>query len=239
MANNSPTGSGTIPLVPLLITESDQEFHRIRQALYQETKPVGIIEEMYVEEIADIIWQILRLKRCKVGVTNLAFHTASAEILDNLMRAGPDVARDWISQPELAKKVETGLAAYKLDGSVIIAQAIKNSSYQLELIENLLASLETRRDKALVRIAQYRSDLGAILRKVNHQLIESKVVDLPRSRRQKENATPPTGQRPGCRAWRRFQKERRTQRPEHGKRTPNRRQPPQRAKKHRPPLGSR
>jgi hypothetical protein len=178
MAHNGPTGSGTIPLVPLLITESDQEFHRIRQALYQEINPVGIIEEMYVEEIADIIWQIIRLKRCKAGVTNLAFHTASTAILNNLMRAGPDVARDWISKPELAKKVETGLAAYKLDGSVIIAQAIKDSSYQLELIEDWLASLETRRDKALVRIAQYRGELGAVLRQATDRLIESEVVPL-------------------------------------------------------------
>ena len=46
------------------------------------------------------------------------------------------------------KKSRTGLATYKLDGSVIIAEAIKDSSYQLELIEDLLASLETRRDKA-------------------------------------------------------------------------------------------
>jgi hypothetical protein len=183
---NSPPGSGIIPLVPLLITESNEEFLRIRQALYEEIKPAGIIEEMYVEEIADIIWQILRLKRCKAGVTNLEFHPASAKILRELIGAGPDVARDWISEPELAKKIETGLAAYKLDGSVIIAKAIKDSSYQLELIENWLASLETRRDKALLRIAQYRSELGAILRKVTNQLIESKVVELPRNSNKKK-----------------------------------------------------
>ena len=186
MAKNNPIGSGTIPLVPLLITESDEEFHQIRQALYEETKPVGIIEEMYVEEIVEIIWQILRLKRCKAGVTNLAFHDASAEILNRLMRAGPDVARDWISKPEVAKKVETGLATYKLDGAVIIAKAIKDLSYQLEVIESLLASLETRRDKALVRIAQYRGELGAALRKADHQLIESKVLELPRTAPEKK-----------------------------------------------------
>jgi hypothetical protein len=79
---------------------------------------------------------------------NLAFHPASAKILNELMRTGP---------------------------------AIKDSSYELELIENWLAALETRRDKMLVRIAQYRSELGAILRKTNHQLIESTVVELPRT----------------------------------------------------------
>ncbi len=46
------------------------------------------------------------------------------------MHAGPDV-------PEIAKQVETGLAIYKLDGSVIIVEAIKASSYELEGIEAL------------------------------------------------------------------------------------------------------
>jgi hypothetical protein len=64
--------------VPLLITESEEEFKPIRQALYEELGPVGIIEQMYVNEFADIVWEILRLKRCKAGVINLTFHDASA-----------------------------------------------------------------------------------------------------------------------------------------------------------------
>jgi hypothetical protein len=186
MSNDSPTGSSPIPLVPRLITESDEEFERIRQALNEELQPVGIIEQMYVEEIADVVWEIVRLKRCKAGVTNLAFHDASANLLFRLMQAGPDVARGWISDPEIAKQVESELATYKLDGSVIIAEAIRKSSYDLELIENLLASLETRRDKALVRIAQYRGELGAMLRKTSDRLIESTVVELPRTAAKKK-----------------------------------------------------
>jgi hypothetical protein len=179
MANNGRTGSGTIPLVPLLITESDEEFNRIREALYEEIKPLGIIECMYVDEIADLVWQILRLKRCKAGVINLAFHKSSANILGRLMNAGPDVARDWISDPKIAEQVEERLATYKLDGSVIIADAIKEKSFDLEPIDALLVSLETRRDRALVRIAQYRGELGAVLRRASDHLIESKVVQLP------------------------------------------------------------
>ena len=181
MANIDRPGARPLAVVPLLITESEEEFNRIHQGFYDEIKPVGIIECMYVDEIADIVWQILRLKRCKAGVTNLAFHDASARILFRLMQAGPDVAREWISHPEIAKKVETELATYKLDGSVIIAEAIRKSAYELEPIETLLASLETRRDRTLIRIAQYRAELGAILRKKGDQLIESKVVELPRA----------------------------------------------------------
>ena len=179
MTNNDSRRATLLPLPPLLITESEQEFEQIREALYEEIKPDGIIEQTYVDEFADLAWQILRLKRCKAGVTNLAFHEASARILGHLMGAGPDVARDWISNAEIAKQVEAGLATYKLDGSVIIAKAIKMKSYDLGPIDALLLSLETRRDKNLLRIAQYRGELGAMLRKPSDKLIESRVVQLP------------------------------------------------------------
>ena len=181
MTNDHPADHMRLPVVPLLITESEQEFNGIRDALYEEISPDGIIERIYVDEIVDIVWQIIRLKRCKAGVTNLAFHDASAKILYHLMQAGPEIAREWISNPKIAKKVDAELATYKLDGSVIIAEAIKTSTYHLEPIETLLASLETRRDEALVRIAQYRSELGAMLRRTSDHLIESKVVELPRA----------------------------------------------------------
>jgi hypothetical protein len=184
MTKHHPPASSPIPLVPLLITESEEEFNRIRQALYDQLGPVGIVEQMYADEVVDLVWQILRLKRCKAGVINLAFHQSSASILYRLMQAGPDVAREWT--PKIAKKVEAELATYKLDGSIIIADAIKTKSCDLEPIDALLVSLETRRDKALVRIAQYRGELGAVLRRTTDHLIESKVVELRRATSKKK-----------------------------------------------------
>jgi hypothetical protein len=105
-----------IPLVPLMITESEEEYHRIRQGFYDEIGPVGIIEQMYVEDLIDIVWEIVRLKRCKVGVTNMAFHDASVSVLQRFLQAGPDLAYEWISDPKVAKVVEDELAKYKLDG---------------------------------------------------------------------------------------------------------------------------
>jgi hypothetical protein len=186
MATEFP-GSALLPLSPLLITESEEEFNRIREALYEEIKPDGVIESMYVDEIADLVWQIIRLKRCKAGVINLGFHSSSAAILGRFMGAGPDVARDWISDPTVAKAVEDHLATYRLDGSIIIADAINRKSRELEPIDTLLVSLETRRDKALVRIAQYRGELGMMLRQSADRLIDSKVVEMPRAATKKKS----------------------------------------------------
>jgi hypothetical protein len=101
MAKVHRTSSALLPTPPLLITESQEEFDRIRDGAASSSS--------YVAEVAHLVWQILRLRRCKAGVTNLAFHDASAKILGRLIGAGPDVARDWISDPDVEKKVSAAL----------------------------------------------------------------------------------------------------------------------------------
>jgi hypothetical protein len=44
--------SALIPTAPLLLTESRDEFDLIRDNLNDQIKPRGIIEQMYVEDIA-------------------------------------------------------------------------------------------------------------------------------------------------------------------------------------------
>ena len=54
-----------LPKLPLLTTESADEFDALCDAFEQEIKPRGIIEQMYVHDICSIVWEILRLRRCK------------------------------------------------------------------------------------------------------------------------------------------------------------------------------
>jgi hypothetical protein len=51
---------------PLLPSESEREFAQLLSALKSDIQPRGFVENMYVAEIANILWDILRLRRCKV-----------------------------------------------------------------------------------------------------------------------------------------------------------------------------
>lgn len=55
--------------LPLLITESADEFDAVRDAFEREIQPRGIVEQMYVDDISCIVWEILRLRRCKVVIS--------------------------------------------------------------------------------------------------------------------------------------------------------------------------
>src|SRR5262245_46013962 len=75
-----------LPKLPLLINESADEFDALRDAFEQEIKPRGIIEHMYVDDISSIVWEILRLRRCKVIIINSAFRGALEDLLEQLLR---------------------------------------------------------------------------------------------------------------------------------------------------------
>ena len=116
MAKAHRTNSALLPTPPLLITESKEEFDRIRGALHEEIKPRGIIEEMYVADIAHLVWEVLRLRRCKAGIINAAFRSALQAVLTQLLREpggsefdirqrADKLARNWFSNPDIKKNV--------------------------------------------------------------------------------------------------------------------------------------
>lgn len=44
------------------------------------------IEQMYVADIAHLVWEILRLRRCKAGSINSVFRAALETLLTQLLR---------------------------------------------------------------------------------------------------------------------------------------------------------
>jgi hypothetical protein len=176
-----------LPKLPLLITEAADEFDALRDAFEREIKPQGIIEQMYVHDISLIVWEILRLRRCKVVIINSAFRSALQSLLNQLLtQANKDpfdvgdeaeaLAQAWFTDQEVKKQVSEILSRFGLDESAIEAEAIRRSSSDLELLDKMLTSLESRRDKALGCVAEYRASLAHQLRESADRIIDGKGV---------------------------------------------------------------
>jgi hypothetical protein len=176
-----------LPKSPLLITESADEFDALRDAFEREIKPHGIIEQMYVHEISSIVWEILRLRRCKAVIINSAFRSALQNLLKQLLREpgqyeydvqdeAEALAQAWFTDQEAKKRVSELLSRFELDESAIEAEAIRRSSSDLELLDRMLTSLESRRNKALGCVAEYRASLGHQLRESADRIIDGKGV---------------------------------------------------------------
>jgi hypothetical protein len=188
-----------LPTVSLLITESDDEFEAIRGALDRELKPNGIIEQMYVGDIAQLNWEIIRFRRCKVALINSRMRSALEEIIPELMRKpgeyahqhkeeADQLAEDWFGDPKSKDAVAEMLANCGLDESAIEAQAISPLIAEIEQIDRLLASLEARRNKALRSVSDYRVGFGRLLREHSDGILDGKVLALER----------PTGRKPAA-----------------------------------------
>jgi len=175
-----------LPKLPLLITESAEEFDALREAFEREIKPRGIIEQMYVHDICSIVWEILRLRRCKGVVINSAFCSALEDLLVQLRQPGQHefdargparkLAHAWFTDKEAQKQVSETLRRFDLDESAIEAEAIRKSSSDLELLDRMLTSLESRRDKALGCVAEYRASLAHQLRESADRILDGKDV---------------------------------------------------------------
>ena len=176
-----------LPKLPLLITESADEFDALRDAFEREIKPRGIIEQMYVHDVSAIVWEILRLRRCKVVIINSAFRSALEDLLVQLLK-GPGqydnevedeaeaLAHAWFTDQEAKKQVSETLSRFDLDESAIEAEAIRRSSSDLELLDRMLTSLETRRNKAFGCVAEYRASLAHQPRESSDRIIAGKGV---------------------------------------------------------------
>ena len=135
------------------------------------------------------MWEILRLRRSKAAIINLAFRDALTEVVTQLLSNPGDwknrqknhaekLAREWFSDPDVKKQIAGLLREFNLDETAIEAEAFRKSADDLEGIDRLMASAEARRDKALVCIAQYRGDFGALLRERSDRLVDGKVLKL-------------------------------------------------------------
>jgi hypothetical protein len=179
-----------LPRPPLLMTESREDFDQVRNTLEREIQPRGIIEQMYVDDMAYIVWDIRRLRRCKDTIINIAFRTGLERVLKEFSRQ-PGVSEDyifsnrkefedlalrWFTDPKAKKEVSELLRKFQLDESAIEAQAMRDSSQDLEQLDRMLRSLEARRDRALALVVEYRVNLAHQLREYAERMTQEPTV---------------------------------------------------------------
>ena len=168
-----------LPKLPLLISESAVNLMLCAMHLNERSSRAA--------SLRSIVWEILRLRRCKVVIINSAFRSALEHLLVQLLK-GPSqydfgvkdeaqaLAQSWFTDQEAKKQVSEILSQFDLDESAIEAEAIRGSSADLELLDRMLTSLESRRNKALGCVAEYRASLAHQLRESADRIIDGKAV---------------------------------------------------------------
>jgi len=169
----------------LLLSESREKYESLLLALQQEIKPKGRVEQIYLEDLTAIAWEIQRLRRCKAGIINNGFRSALQTLLQRLLLS-PDfldqltideeaarLAMGWFVSKKCKKQVLAILNRQTLDETAIEAEAIRQSWSDLELIERMLMSLRSRLDKVFGCVADYRDNLARRMGESSDRILQN------------------------------------------------------------------
>ena len=91
-------------------------------------------------------------------------------------RRVPCLVRQRFTDQKVRKTVSELFRQFQLDESAIEAQAIRTSAADLEQVDRMLTSLESRREKALRCIGEYRDSFARQLRESADRIIDGRDI---------------------------------------------------------------
>jgi hypothetical protein len=177
---------------PLFAGEDAAAYDSLLGRVSDVVKPADVLEEIWLQDVVELSWEVARLRRMKAEFLNSSAHRGLRKLLDGLLgwKESQDLTAQWAGKdPDAIRLVERSLAAAGMSMSTVMAQTLAASINEVELIDRLTAAAELRRNAMLHEIADYRSMFAAHLRRATTDIedAEFKVVSS-------RPARPPQGQ---------------------------------------------
>jgi hypothetical protein len=145
----------------------DERLARIAGAM----KPEDVFVELWARDIADLDWEVSRLRRLQASLMTAAAYEGLQKILEPLLESYPDqvhLARAWAARDKAAiKRVDELLASAGLTMDAVKAQTFCTYLDEFERIARMIASAEARRDAILHEVELHRARRG--LRRATQQ----------------------------------------------------------------------
>ena len=152
---------------PLLPSESAADYDGLRARLRARIAPRDVVEEIWLRDILDLQWEVLRMRRLKSRILS---SSSPAGLKSLLNRRINDYNLDKIvegfgrGEREVIKQVEKALKQFGLSGDDIDAHSLLKSLDPLERIDRMISQAEARRNTALREIERSRETAARRMR---------------------------------------------------------------------------
>ena len=188
MTNSTTDASDKMPnetyLGPALLkTESKEDFAKLLEDLNRDIQPVNVIERIYVNDVANLTWDILRYRRFKAAILNSACRAALENFLRPILSGSERIemaavrakqlAYDCLYDQEAKDRVSALLKEAGFDEWAVEAEAFRSRLDDVEKIDRLLASAEARREKGLRNIALYQERFARKVRQSSDRVLDA------------------------------------------------------------------
>ena len=165
---------------PLLDGESQEVYDTLLARVTGTVNPKDIIEEIWVHDIVDLVWEILRLRRLKVALLSSSVGRGLHKLYDDRDKYGMDslIARWSAREPAAVKKVEQFLKDHGLTMDDVMAHSFVACLDEIERIDIAISRAEARRNAAQREIERRRSVFGQTLQRAVQQIEHDAVVPV-------------------------------------------------------------
>ncbi len=170
----------TIP--PLIAGEDPAAYEQLVTKISAFVRPGNIIEEIWVQDVADLSWEVNRLRRLKAELLKSNEHRGLRKILDQLLglQRSQELTSRWAAkEPEALAEVEQTLAAAGIYQETVMANTLSALIEPIERIDNLLADSEWRRNATIREISHHQAIFAEHLRKATEAIEVSEFEVLP------------------------------------------------------------
>ena len=157
---------------PVLPGENQSLYDQMARRIVKEAKPRDSIEELLIRDVIDLSWEVLRMRRLKVGLLRGSMAIGVRTMLDEL-GYGPSfefehnqrLGQRWAAGDEFVRtEVSAALNKAGLTIDDVTAKTAEEKIDTLERLDRMLASMEARRNNALREIDRHREALGSAAR---------------------------------------------------------------------------
>jgi hypothetical protein len=167
---------------PLIEGEDSAAYDELLARISGTLKPTDILEEIWVRDIVDLVWEALRLRRLKAKLMTAAAHKGLERILGPLVdwNKRDKLVRGWVARkPTVMKEVDELLASAGLAMDAVNAETLSLQLDDIERIDRMIATAEGRRNATLRELERHRRTRGQDLRPAAPQIdeVEFKVIE--------------------------------------------------------------
>jgi len=160
-----PTPSTALALsqpAPLTTGEDPATYDDLLARVVAAVKPDGVIEDLWVRDVADDAWEVLRLRRYKAGYLAACRRDGMTIVLDGLGEImATRLSRSWAArEPAALADVRQRMADAGLGDDAVMGSAFAKHINEFDRIERLIGVAMGRRAATLGEIAKHRAELA-------------------------------------------------------------------------------
>jgi len=170
-AAQRPAGLTFLAPPPLFAGEDTAAYDELLARVSGTVRPADILEEIWLRDVVDLVWEVFRLRRLKAGLMTAVAHEGMAQVLRPLIPDNLEAAQKWAARDEASvDRVDRLLATAGFTMDAVMGRTLALRIGEVERIDRMTMAAEARRNAALHELDRHRSGFAQTLRRVTREV---------------------------------------------------------------------